>query len=137
MQAFWRHPALPIGVVLLVLGLGNSMVSRNKLIEYERRARAPELVDHSGSLEGYTRLTPRTNTTLLERLHRRPRDYGMLDARHDFYSVVQSGGRLIAAVGLLLIGVGLLRRWRERRLRRLAPGSSVGPAAPVAGTQAG
>jgi|SRR6185369_9322303 len=133
MQAFWRHPALPIGVVLLVLGLGNSMVSRNKLIEYERRARAPELVEHGGSLEGYTRLTQRTNTTLLERLHRRPHDYGMLDARHDFYSVVQSGGGLIAGIGLLLIAVGLLRRWRERSLRRTAEEPPLAPSAPAVG----
>jgi hypothetical protein len=129
MRAFWRYPSLPIGVVLLVLGVGNSMVSYNKLIEYERRTRAPEASEPTSSLEGYTRLTERTNATLLERLHRRPRDYGVVDARHDFYTVVQSGGRLIAAFGVLLIGAGLLRRWRERRLRGVGEVPSMTPPA--------
>lgn len=119
MQGFWRHPALPVGVVLLVLGLGNWMVSRNKLLEYERRGGAAEVVEGTGSLEGFTRLTPRTNATLLERLHPRLGDYGVQDAKRDFYTVVQSGGRLIAAVGLLLVGVGFLQRWRERRTQRM------------------
>ena len=130
MQGFWRHPALPAGIVLLVLGLGNWMVSRDKILEYERRSRAPGVVEGSGSLEGFTRLTPRTNAMLLERLHRRLGDYGVADAKRDFYTVVQSGGRLIAVVGLLLVGVGLLQRWRDRRVHR-PPARS-----PVAGTPA-
>src|SRR5262245_44992428 len=120
MQGFWRHPALPIGIVLLVLGLGNWLVSRSKLLEYERRGAAAEVIDGAGSLDGFTRLTPRTNATLLERLHRRLGDYGVADAKRDFYTVVQSGGRLITAVGLLLVGIALLQRWRERRILRTA-----------------
>jgi len=109
-------------MVLLVLGLGNWMVSRNKILEYERRARAPDVVERSGSLAGFTQLTPRTNAMLLERLHRHLGDYGVADAKRDFYTVVQSGGRLIAVVGLLLMGVGLLQRWRDRRVNRPAAG---------------
>jgi len=118
MYEFWRRPLLPIGIVLLVLGLGNWTVSRGRLVQYERRAQVAAPVERTDSLEGYERLTQRTNATLLERLHRRPRDYGVLDARRDFYSVVQSGGRLITVVGLLLLGIGLLQAWRERRLLR-------------------
>jgi hypothetical protein len=120
MQGFWRHPALPAGIVLLVLGFGNWMVSHNKILEYERRARGPDVVDRSESLEGFTQLTPRTNAMVLERLHRRLGDYGVAAAKRDFYTVVQSGGRLIAVVGLLLMGVGLLQRWRDRRINRPA-----------------
>jgi len=132
MRGFWRHPALPIGVVLLVLGLGNWVVSRGKLNEYQRRSAAAESVEQ-GSLEGYTRLTQRTNATLLERLHRRPRDYDVVDARRDFYIVIHDGGRLIAAVGLLLIGAGALGRWREQRMR---PPERVPPSAPTSTAQA-
>jgi hypothetical protein len=128
MQGFWRHPALPIGVVLLVLGFGNSLVSRNKLSEYERHVGVPEAVEPSGSLQGYAQLTARTNAMLLERLHRRPGDYGVVDARRDLYIVIHDGGRLIAALGVLLIGVGTLGRWREQRMRRAAPRSPFPPA---------
>ena len=130
MQGFWRHPALPIGVALLVLGLGNWLVSRSKVLEYERRARAPEIVE--SSLDGFSRLTPRTNATLLERLHHRLGDYGVADAKRDFYTVVHSGGRFIAVIGLLMIGAGLLQRWRERRMSRARAHRAMAPPAPPA-----
>lgn len=133
MSGFWRHPALPIGVVLLVLGLGNWVASRDKISEYERRVREPDPTEGPSSLDGFTRLTPRTNATLLERLQPHFGDYGVAEARRDFYTVVQSGGRLIAVTGLLLIGIGLLQRWRERRLQRAATGPSIAPRTPLAG----
>lgn len=114
MSGFWRHPALPVGIVLLVLGLGNAIASVSKLAEYERRVHGPVPLDHP-ALEGLEHLTMRTNATLLDRLHRRPADYGRAEAKRDFYAVVHSGGRLIAALGVLLIGVALLRHWRHRR----------------------
>jgi hypothetical protein len=132
MQGFWRHPALPIGIVLLLLGVGNWMVSRSKVLEYERRARMPERLEQTSSLDGFARLTPRTNATLLERLHHRLGDYGFAAAKRDFYTVVHSGGRLIAVIGLLLIGVGLLQRWRERRVLRTTARPPLAPAAPGA-----
>ena len=133
MYGFWRHPALPIGVVLLVLGLGNWVASRSKLVEYERRAHAPDPIAATASLEGFKRLTPRTSTTLLDRLQRRFGDYGATDAKRDFYTVVQSGGRFIAVIGLLLIGLGLLQRWRERRLGHATPRPPFAPPTPTTG----
>lgn len=132
MQGFWHHPALPIGIVLLLLGVGNWLVSRSKVLEYERRARAPELMEPASELQGFTRLTPRTNATLLQRLHHRLGDYGVADAKRDFYTVVQSGGRFIAVIGLLLMGVGLLQRWRDRRMQRGGSPPPLSPAAPAA-----
>jgi hypothetical protein len=117
MEDFWRHPALPIGVVLLVLGLGNWLASRDKVIEYARRAELAVPVERTESLHEFTRLTPRTNATVLDRLHR-GFDYGSADAKRDFYMIVQSGGRFITVAGLLSIGLGLLGRWRARRVRR-------------------
>src|SRR5271156_6563284 len=109
MDGFWRHPALPIGIVLVVLGLGNWVASRDKIAEYEHRVREPDPSEGPSSLEGFTHLTPRTNATLLERLHPHFGDYGVAEARRDFYTVVQSGGRFIVVSGLLLIGIGLLQ----------------------------
>lgn len=133
MHGFWRHPALPIGVVLLVLGMGNWVASRSKIAEYARRTSELTPIEPTASLEGFKRLTPRTNTTLLQRLHHRFSEYGVAEARRDFYIVVQSGGRLIAVVGLLLIGGGLLQRWRERRLRRMAAATLLPSPRPVVG----
>jgi hypothetical protein len=120
MEGFWRHPALPVGVVLLILGVGNWMVSRDKVQEYSRRADLAAPQQQTESLHEFKRLTPRTNATVLERLHRRMGDYGMAAAKRDFYSVLQSGGRFITVAGLLSIGCGLLGRWRERRVMRAA-----------------
>jgi hypothetical protein len=133
MHAFWRYPALPVGVVLLVLGLGNWVASHGKIAEYERRMQEPDLIEGPIALDGFTHLTPRTNATLLERLHPHFGTYSVAAARRDFYTVVQSGGRIIGVIGLLLIGVGLLQRWRERRLQRAAPHSPIAPHIPVAG----
>lgn len=132
MDGFWRHPALPIGVVLVVLGLGNWVASRDKIAEYEHRVREPDPSEGPSSLEGFTHLTPRTNATLLERLHPHFGDYGVAEARRDFYTVVQSGGRFIVVTGLLLIGIGLLQRWRDRRLQRAASRPSIAPRIPLA-----
>src|SRR5215831_11227098 len=117
MYEFWRQPALPIGIVLLILGVGNWMVSRDKLSEFEHSTHGPAPAEHGQSLEEFPQLTPRTNAMLLARLHRRL-DEDAHDARRDFYAVIQRGGRLIALAGVLLVGVGLLQVWRERRVRR-------------------
>lgn len=115
MEGFWRYPALPIGVVLLVLGLGNWLASRDKVIEYARRAELAVPVQRTESLDEFTRLSPRTNATVLDRLHR-GFDYGSADAKRDFYMIVQSGGRFLTVAGLLSIGIGMLGRWRSRRV---------------------
>jgi hypothetical protein len=133
MHGFWRYPALPVGIVLLVLGLGNWVASHGKIAEYERRMHEPDPIEGPIALDGFTHLTPRTNATLLERLLPHFGTYGVAAARRDFYVVVQSGGRLIAVIGLLLIGVGLLQRWRERRLQRATTHSPLAPHPPVAG----
>lgn len=134
MREFWRYPAIPIGIVLVVLGVGNWLGSHSKVVEYEQRAREGDPVESTQSISGFSRLTPRTSATLLDRLQPHFGGYGVAAARRDFYAVVQSGGRLIAVIGLLLVGIGLLQRWRERRLARVpgAAGMSAPPPAPAA-----
>lgn len=120
MHGFWRFPALPIGLVLLVLGVGNWGVSLPKAAEYARRASAPEPIEPRLSFADFDRLTSRTNAMVLESLHRGVGEYGINDAKRDFYTVVESGGRLTAALGVLLAGIGALQHWRRRAMQRLA-----------------
>ncbi|MDX2168576.1 MAG: hypothetical protein SF182_15985 [Deltaproteobacteria bacterium] len=122
MRFFWRYPALPIGLVLVVLGVGNWAVSHSKLAEYAARAAAPQAID-SGSLADFRRLSPRTNARVLDGLHRGPSAADIATAKRDFYAVLATGGRLIAGVGLLLAAVGAFQHWRARRPSlALAPG---------------
>lgn len=114
MRVFWRSPALPIGVVLLVLGLGNWAVSQSKLNEYEARAAAPQAID-AGSLADFQRLTPRTNARVLDGLHRGQSAADIATAKRDFYAVLATGGRLIAGSGVLLVVLGSFQMWRARR----------------------
>lgn len=114
MQWFWRYPMLPIGLVLIILGVGNWSVSQPKVAEYTRRASAPDPIDTRSSFEDFTRLTARTNSGVLEGLHRGTGDYGDAEAKRDLYTVLDSGGRFIAMVGVLLAGIGLIQHWRHR-----------------------
>jgi hypothetical protein len=114
MQWFWRYPMLPIGLVLIVLGVGNWSVSQPKVAEYTRRASAPDPIDTRSSFEDFARLTARTNAGVLEGLHRGTGDYGDAEAKRDLYTVLDSGGRFIAMVGVLLAGIGLIQHWRRR-----------------------
>ncbi len=118
MQSFWRYPTLPVGLVLIVLGLGNWSVSQPKVAEYTRRASAPDPIDTRASFEDFERLTARTNRGVLEGLHRGTGDYRDADAKRDLYTVLDSGGRFITLVGLLLVGIGLIQHWRHRSMLR-------------------
>ncbi len=131
MRVIWRYPAIPVGIVLVILGLGNWIASHSKVVEYEQRARESASVEDPAPTGAFSRLTPRTSATLLDRLQPHFSDYGAAAARRDFYAVVESGGRLITIVGMLLVGVGLLQRWREHRLQRMPPRPSapLGPPA--------
>jgi len=110
---FWKHPLLPIGLVLLVVGIGNWWISRGKLAEYTQRMQAAAPVT-SGDLSDFRELDSRTNATLLRRLHRAPAARGMAAAKRDFYALVNNGGRLIALLGLALATAGLIRLVGDR-----------------------
>ncbi len=115
MTSLWRNPVLPVGVLLFVLGMGNWLVSRNKLFEYGHRHDADSSMTSSGPSRDFPRLTPRTDTALLERLHRGLADYTFTAAKLDFYTVVHSGGRFLSVLGLLLIAVAIVQSWHGRR----------------------
>ena len=54
MVSSWRHPALPVGVLLVILGLGNWAVSRSKLFEYGHRIASTDNLAPAGTLMGQT-----------------------------------------------------------------------------------
>lgn len=110
-----RSKVLPIGMVFLVLGLGNWSISHNKITEYTQRSRAGNSVDSVTSFGEFPKLNARTNTMVLERLRHGPAEYTFTDAKLDFYKVVEGGGRTLALMGLALIGMALVQSWREAR----------------------
>lgn len=120
MDRWWRNPALGVGFVLLVLGVGNWLVSSSKIAEYAPRARAAANDESVASLEDFPQLSPRTNRTLLKRLDRGDVDYTLADAKLDFYRVVESGGRLLSLGGMLLITGALVHLWRRGSWRSTA-----------------
>jgi hypothetical protein len=115
-----RHPTLPVGVLLFVLGIGNWLVSHNKLLEYRHRLASAESIETVGALDDLPHLTPRTNAALLARLHRGPADYDRTAAKLDFYGVVRNGGRFFAFAGAALIVFAVFHSWSERRRKAVA-----------------
>ena len=115
-----RHPGLPVGVLLVILGGGNWVVSRSKMFEYGHRVASTDTINPIVPLAEYPKLTSRTNATLLERLHRGTPDYSFTAAKLDFYTLAQSGGRLLAFFGLLVASVAVYRGFQERQLGRSA-----------------
>ncbi len=111
---FWNHPQLPVGLLLLAVGIGNCWVSRDKITEYSQRLAASREFA-SGDLSGLSHLNARTNAHLLRRLHRGPGKTGMVGAKRDFYELVNNGGRLIAICGFGLFSVGVIRLIGDRR----------------------
>ncbi len=105
---FWNHPLLPIGCVLIALGIGNWWVSRGKLAEYSQRLAASRQVS-STDLSTFRHLDEITNQSLLRRLHRASSVHSMSAAKRDFYALVNNGGRMIALLGLTLLAAGLVR----------------------------
>ncbi len=116
MAAMLRSRVLPVGMVFLVLGLGNWSVSHNKIVEYTQRSRAGNSIDSVTTFTDFPELSARTNGTVLERLHHGPTEYTFTAAKLDFYRVVEGGGRAFALVGLVLIGIALVQSWWGTRV---------------------
>lgn len=123
MSRVWRTPLLPTGIALFVLGVGNWVLSHNKIVEYTERARPSNSRIPPTSFREFSELTARTNATLLEPLHRGIADYSDVEAKLDFYRVVQGGGRALVFLGLLLVTLAFL--WARRQRRGEAAGTTV------------
>jgi uncharacterized membrane protein YidH (DUF202 family) len=118
-----RSPLLPVGLFLIVLGLGNWYTGIDKGAEYERLLAAGNLPTSVEHFEDFRQLDARTTATLLSPLQRGSDEYTIANAKLDFYEVVQSGGRLLVLAGLFCAAAGVIRSWRRQRLaeRGLVP----------------
>jgi hypothetical protein len=116
MEHAWRNPALGVGFVLLVLGVGNWLVSANKIEEYAPRETTTSTTSDEAPLDDFPPLNRWTNATLLKRLNRGDVNYTVAEAKSDFYHVVESGGRLLTFIGLLLMTGALVQNWRHRNV---------------------
>ncbi|MBI1815692.1 MAG: hypothetical protein HYR72_11980 [Deltaproteobacteria bacterium] len=115
-----RTPAFAIGLVVLVLGIGNWIAARNRLAEYDDAVPAAT-TGTLGNFEEFTELDARTNAELLRPLMRGVDPQAAADVKVDFYKVVQIGGKLFAFVGAGLVLFACAVVWRRPRDGVLAP----------------
>jgi hypothetical protein len=106
---------IPIGLVLLVLGMGNWYTGVSKITEYERVVAATTMPPAGGTADDFPELTARTRTTLLRALGPEGDEDTAVRAKLDFYRVVHSGGRIVTLLGLFCAAAGLIRTWFRRR----------------------
>jgi hypothetical protein len=110
-----RSPLLPVGVLLIIIGLGNWYTGVDKGTEYEQLLAAGNLPTLVDDYEDFHQLSARTTATLLAPLQRGSDEYTLANAKLDFYRVVQSGGRMLVLLGLFCSAAGVIRSWQRRR----------------------
>lgn len=115
-----RHPLLPIGLILLAVGIGNWYTGRSKSVEYEQILASGNRPAPVEDFADFDELTAGTTATLLSNLRRGTDEYTLVNSKLDFYKLVQSGGRLFILVGLFCSAAGLIRFWYRRRAQRAA-----------------
>ncbi len=113
-----RGPLLPVGLLLVALGIGNWYTGRDKALEHEQMLAAAKLAAPVEHFEDFGHLTARTTGTLLSSLQRGDDEYTIVTAKLDFYRVVQSGGRLMIFLGLFCAAAGFIRAWQQQRPAR-------------------
>ena len=116
-----RHPLLPVGVLLVLLGFGNWYIGKDKAGEYEELLATGKLPSPVEAFDEFHELDARTSATLLRSLQRGSDESALVNAKLDFYKVVQSGGRILVLVGLFCAAAGVVRSYRQRvALRSMA-----------------
>lgn len=111
-----RTPLLPVGLLLIVLGIGNWYTGRDKTAEHEQLLANGNLTTTVGEFQDFPELNARTTTTLLSSLQRGSDRHSIVAAKLDFYKVVQSGGRILVLIGSFCAAAGLIRAWHNQRV---------------------
>lgn len=109
---WYKSVLLIIGLVLLLLGVGNWATGTVRLREHEAIVRAP--------------VPPPTPGAIRSRGGRRGSSHeeiAIARARMDFYHVVASGGRLMTVAGFVLVTFALARRLRPQAKRMSGRGA--------------
>ena len=113
-----RNPLIPIGLLLVVLGLGNWYTGITRGAEDKALLASGKLRVPVVSSEDFPELNDHTTATLLQPLRRGSDQHTLVSAKLDFYKVVQSGGHILFLLGVCCAAAGLLRTWyRQRRAR--------------------
>jgi hypothetical protein len=118
-----RGPLLPIGLLLVILGFGNWYTGVDKGSEYEELLETGNLPSVTQDFDGFEELDAHLNTTLLSSLQRGHDHSTLVNAKLDFYKVVQSGGRVLVVIGLFCAAAGLIHAWYRQRLAERTPRS--------------
>jgi hypothetical protein len=109
-----RHPAFGVGLLLLVLGVGNWSVAHGKLAEYTDSLSIQD-TPRVGSIDEFKELDARTNAELLRPFRRGVGAYAMANVKPDFYKVVQTGGQLFSFIGVGFVLFASASVWRRSR----------------------
>ena len=110
-----RSPLLPVGLLLVIIGFGTWYTGQDTGAEYEQLLAAGNLPAPVEQFEDFRELDARTTATLLTALQRGADEYTIVNAKLDFYKVVQSGGRLLILLGLFCAAAGMIRSWYRQR----------------------
>ena len=116
-----RNPLLPVGLLLVIMGLGNWYTGINKGAEYEQLLANTSSPAAAVQFDDFRELNARTTATLLSPLRRGSDERRLISAKLDFYRVVQSGGRIFILLGLFCTAAGLIRSWYRRHLSEREP----------------
>ena len=119
-----RNPLLPVGLILVLLGLGNWYTGHDKTIEHEQLLAAVEPVPPPQDFDEFPELNAHTNATLLSFLQRGSDPSALITAKLDFYKVVQSGGRILTLTGLFCAAAALIRSWYRQHVTERGGGAS-------------
>ncbi len=114
-MSIWRSGFVPVGLVLLLLGIGNWIVGARKVAEYERLLSKSERPLRVGRFVEFRELSARTNATLLRPFQGVTDNTDLIGAKLDFYQIVHAGGRLLTLTGLFVMTAGLVHDWYRRR----------------------
>jgi hypothetical protein len=113
-----RNPLLPIGLLLVILGIGNWYTGRDKGAEYEELLATGNIPAPAVHFEEFGELDARTTATLLAPLQHGSDEHTLITTKLDFYKVAQSGGRILILLGLFCGAAGLIRSWYRQRGER-------------------
>ena len=114
-----RTTLVPVGFVLVLLGLGNWWTGHDKVAEHERLLAAGNIPARVEQFDEFPELTSRTNATLLHPLQAGDDARSVIKDKLDFYRVLLTGGRILVLLGLFISATGLIHSWYRNHLRSL------------------
>jgi len=119
-MSVFRHSLVPIGLFLVILGVGNWWTGAARGREYEELLARGPLPANLADFHEFHELTARTNAMLLSPIQRGSDESTFANAKLDFYKIVQSGGRVLVLAGLFCAATGIFQAWHRQR-HRLEP----------------